>query len=289
MVGEFPELQGIMGRYYALHDGEPAEVADAIEQHYWPKFAGDRLPEGSTAVCIALADKLDTLVGIYGVGLVPTGDKDAFGLRRHALGVLRILIEHALAIELPVLLRLAAERFPSGMLSASVVADLHGFMLERLRGLLREQGYTANEIEAVLSQMPTRIDLVPARLAAVREFSAMPEAAALATANKRIQNILKKADAVGTEIDPALFSDAAERSLHGALLATEPLVGAELSAGRYTTALKSLAGLRGGVDAFFDQVLVNAEDSGVRANRLALLHRLGGLMNQVADISRLAS
>jgi glycyl-tRNA synthetase beta chain len=141
----------------------------------------------------------------------------------------------------------------------------------------------------VLSQMPTRIDLVPARLAAVREFSALPEAAALATANKRIQNILKKADAVGMQIDPGLFSDAAERSLHGALLAAEPLVAAELAAGRYTAALKMLAGLRGEVDAFFEQVLVNAEDTKVRANRLALLNRLGGLMNQVADISKLAS
>ncbi|MEP7084892.1 MAG: glycine--tRNA ligase subunit beta, partial [Betaproteobacteria bacterium] len=187
MVGEFPELQGIMGRYYALHDGEPAEVADAIEQHYRPKFAGDRLPEGSTAICVALADKLDTLAGIYGIGVVPTGDKDAFGLRRHALGILRILIEHKLPIELPALLQLAADRFPAALLSASVAGDLHGFMLERLRGLLREQGYTANEIEAVLSQMPARIDLVPARLAAVREFGRLPESAALAAANKRIQ------------------------------------------------------------------------------------------------------
>ena len=289
MVGEFPELQGIMGRYYALHDGEPAEAADAIEQHYRPKFAGDRLPEGATAVCVALADKLDTLAGIYGIGLVPTGDKDAFGLRRHALGVLRILIERRLPLDLVELLRLAAARFPAGMLSPTVAADLHGFMLERLRGLQREEGYTANEVEAVLAQMPVRIDLVPARLAAVREFGALEEAAALAAANKRIQNILKKADAVGSEIDPAVLTDAAEKSLHAALLAAEPLVGAELAAGRYTTALKSLAGLRPEVDAFFEQVLVNADDAGVRANRLALLNRLGGLMNQVADISRLAS
>ena len=289
MVGEFPELQGIMGRYYALHDGEPAEVADAIEQHYRPKFAGDSLPEGPTAICVALADKLDTLAGIYGIGLVPTGDKDAFGLRRHALGVLRILIEHQLPIELTVLLQLAADRFPATMLSGSVAADLHGFMLERLRGLLREQGYTANEVEAVLSHAPTRIDLVPARLAAVREFSALPESAALAAANKRIRNILKKADALGTGVDPSLFADAAERSLHDALVAAEPQVHAALAAGRYTAALKALAGLRGAVDAFFEQVLVNADDLKLRANRLALLNRLGILMNQVADISKLAS
>ena len=322
MVGEFPELQGIMGRYYALHDGEAAEVADAIEQHYRPKFAGDRLPEGPTAICVALADRLDTLAGIYGIGLIPTGDKDAFGLRRHALGVLRILIERKLPIELTSLLQLAADRFPQAMLSATVVGDLHGFILERLRGLLREQGYSANEVEAVISQQPTRIDLVPALLAAVREFSALPEAAALAAANKRIQNILKKspgatiaaaessdtaaittvnwttAEIAAVEssdtaaimaVDPSLFADAAERSLHRALLAVEPLVAAELAAGRYTTALKVLAGLRGAVDAFFEQVLVNADDPAVRANRLALLNRLGILMNQVADISKLAN
>ena len=289
MVAEFPELQGIMGRYYAQHDGEPAEVADAIEQHYLPKFAGDRLPVGATAICVALADKLDTLAGIYGIGLVPTGDKDAFGLRRHALGVLRILIEHKLALDLEALLRMASDGFPPAMLTASVVTGLHGFVLERLRGLLRDEGYTANETEAVLAQLPTRIDLVPARLAAVREFSGLPEAAALAAANKRIQNILKKADAVKTEIDPVLFIDAAESSLHRALLAAEALVGVELAGGRYTEGLKALAGLRGGVDTFFEQVLVNADDPRIRGNRLALLNRLGVLMNQVADISKLAT
>ena len=289
MVGEFPELQGIMGRYYALHDGEAAEVADAIEQHYRPKFAGDRLPEGPVAIVVALADKLDTLAGIYGIGLVPTGDKDAFGLRRHALGVLRILIEKKLPVELSALLRLAAGRFAPDLLSPDVVAALHGFMLERLRGLLRDAGYTANEIEAVLSQKPERIDLVPARLAAVREFGALPEAAALAAANKRIQNILKKSDAEQAGIDPGLLSDAPEQTLHAALLAAEPKVGADLVAGRYTDALKALAGLRGEVDAFFDKVLVNADDPQVRANRHALLRRLGALMNQVADISKLAA
>src|SRR5205814_821202 len=172
--------------------------------------------------------------------------------------------------------------------STTVVGDLHGFMLERLRGLLRDQGYSANEIEAVLSQMPDRIDLVPLRLAAVREFGALPEAAALAAANKRIQNILKKSDAAQAEIDPALFVDAAEQSLHRALVAAEPGIGASLAAGRYTDALKALATLRGEVDAFFDQVLVNADDPKLRANRHALLRRLGAQMNQVADISRLA-
>ncbi|MEO8135592.1 MAG: glycine--tRNA ligase subunit beta [Betaproteobacteria bacterium] len=289
MVGEFPELQGIMGRYYALHDGEPAAVADAIEQHYRPKFAGDKLPEGSAAVCVALADKLDTLAGIYGIGLIPTGDKDAFGLRRHAVGVLRILIEHGLAVGLIDLLELAAARYPAALLAATTVADLHGFILERLRGLLREQGYTANEIEAVLSQRPTRIDLVPARLAAVREFSVLPEAAALAAANKRIQNILRKAETIEQLVDPRLLAAPAEKSLHEALLEAEPGINAELAGGRYTSALKALAGLRGDVDAFFDQVLVNAEEPDVRANRLALLNRLGQLMNQVADISKLAA
>jgi glycyl-tRNA synthetase beta chain len=288
MVGEFPELQGIMGRYYALHDGEPVEVADAIEQHYRPKFAGDKLPEGRIAICVALADKLDTLAGIYGIGLVPTGDRDAYGLRRHALGVLRILIEHNLPIDLPAVLQMAASHFFHDLLSKTTVADLHGFILERLRGLLRDGGYTANEVEAVLSQMPARIDQVPARLAAVREFSALPEAEALAAANKRIQNILKKADTVRAEVDPSLFAEDAERALHRALSDAEPAVGRELDAGRYTEALKALAGLRGAVDTFFDKVLVNAEDLAVRANRLALLDRLGLLMNRVADISKLA-
>jgi glycyl-tRNA synthetase beta chain len=289
MVGEFPELQGIMGRYYALHDGEPAEVADAIEQHYRPKFAGDRLPDNMVAISVALADKIDTLVGIYGIGLIPTGDKDAYGLRRHALGTLRILIEHKLPIVLPDVLRMAASHFFHDLLSKTVVDDLHGFILERLRGLLREQGYTANEVEAVLSERPARIDLVPARLAAVREFSALPEAEALAAANKRIQNILKKADGVGRDVDPPLLAEDAERNLHRALTDAEPMVERELAAGRYTTALKSLAGLRGTVDTFFDKVLVNAENPSVRANRLALLNRLASLMNRVADISKLAN
>ena len=289
MVGEFPELQGIMGRYYALHDCEPAAVADAIEQHYRPKFAGDALPEGPVAVAVALADKLDTLVGIYGIGLIPTGDKDAFGLRRHAVGVLRILIEKKLPVALTDLLAMAAEQFSPGLLSATVVADLHGFMLERLRGMQRDQGYSANEIEAVLSQMPTRIDVVPARLAAVREFGALPEAAALAAANKRIQNILKKSDATTGDVDPALILEDAEKQLNAALLAVEPGVGADLVAGRYTPALKALAALRGDVDAFFDQVMVNADDPKLRANRHALLRRLGRLLNQVADISKLAA
>jgi glycyl-tRNA synthetase beta chain len=288
MVGEFPELQGTMGRYYALHDGESIEVADAIEQHYRPKFAGDKLPEGPIAIAVALADKIDTMVGIYGIGLVPTGDKDAFGLRRHALGTLRILIEHKLPIELTDVLQMAASHFFHDLLSKTVVADLHGFILERLRGLLRDQGYSANEVEAVLSGRPTRIDVVPARLAAVREFSALPEAEALASANKRIQNILKKADGFGRDVDQPLLAEDAERDLHRALTDVEPMVERELAAGRYTTALKSLAGMRGTVDTFFDKVLVNAENPGVRANRLALLNRLGLLMNRVADISKLA-
>jgi glycyl-tRNA synthetase beta chain len=288
MVGEFPELQGTMGRYYALHDGEPAAVADAIEQHYRPKFAGDALPEGPIAIAVALADKIDTLVGIYGIGLVPTGDKDAYGLRRHAVGVLRILIERGLAVDLPAVLRMAESHFFHDLLSKTTVDDLFGFILERLRGMLREQGYTANEIEAVLVSRPARIDQVPARLAAVREFGALPEADALAAANKRIQNILKKADAVGDLVNEQLFAESAERDLWNALAAAEPVVESELAAARYTAALKSLAALRGAVDAFFDKVLVNADDLQLRANRLALLARLGRLMNRVADISKLA-
>jgi glycyl-tRNA synthetase beta chain len=289
MVGEFPELQGVMGRYYALADGEPPEVADAIEQHYRPRFAGDKLPENPIAISVALADKIDTLVGIYGIGLVPTGDKDAYGLRRHALGVLRILIEHSLPLELPRLLEMAASHFFHDLLSKTVVDDLFGFMLERLRGLLREEGYTANEIEAVLSQRPARIDQVPARLAAVRAFGKLPEAEALASANKRIQNILKKADARAARVDASLMSEDAERALWQALVAAEPGVEADLAHGRYTEALKALAALRGQVDTFFDKVLVNAEDAVARLNRLALLDRLGRLMNRVADIAKLAA
>ena len=205
MVGEFPELQGTMGQYYARHDGEDEAVARAIEAHYHPRFAADTLPEDNIGCAVALADKLDTLVGIYGIGLVPTGDKDPFGLRRQALGVLRILSERALPLDLQELLQLAKLAFPTGVLADSVTVDLHGFMLERLRSYLRERDFGPDEIEAVVGQNPTRIDQVIPRLQAVQHFRALPEAQALAGANKRIRNILRKTTVAQTEPDPALL------------------------------------------------------------------------------------
>lgn len=290
MVGEFPELQGIMGQYYALHDGEREEVARAIEQHYWPRFAGDALPQDNIGAAAALADKLDTLVGIYGIGLVPTGDKDPFGLRRHALGVLRILAEMGLPLDLLQLLQQTRALFPAEMLADSVALDVHGFMLERLKGYLRDKGFAPDEIDAVVSQAPTRIDRVVPRLEAVRAFKQLPEAAALAAANKRIQNILKKAGELPAGgADLALMSEAAEKALFGAMNELAPGVVSWVQNGGYTEALTALAGVRVEVDTFFDQVMVMADEPQLRNNRLALLKSLGDLMNQVADISKLAA
>ena len=288
MVGEFPELQGLMGQYYARIDGEPEAVANAIEAHYRPCFAGDALPEDNIGAAVALADKLDTLVGIYGVGLVPTGDKDPFGLRRHALGVLRILIEMALPLDLLQLLQQARASFSAEQMSIAVATDVHGFMLERLKGYLREQDFEPDEIEAVLSQNPTRIDLVLPRMEAVRAFKQLPEAEALAAANKRIQNILKKTEAVTQEPDLALFAEEAERALFAAVTQLAPKVHSLVANEDYTDALCELAGVRAQVDRFFDEVMVMAEEPLLRQNRLALLKTLGDLMNRVADISKLS-
>ncbi len=289
MVGEFPELQGIMGQYYARHDGETAEVARAIEQHYWPRFAGDALPLDNIGAAAALADKLDTLVGIYGIGLVPTGDKDPFGLRRHALGILRILSEKQLPLDLHSLLQLAKAQFPGEVVAESVGVDVHGFMLERLKNYLRDRGFEANDIESVVSQAPTRIDLVIPRLEAVRAFGKLPEAAALAAANKRIQNILKKTDAPSGSADLALMQEAAERELLAVVNQLAPQVMALIQNEDYSGALTQLAGARQAVDSFFDSVMVMADEPLIRNNRLALLKSLGDLMNQVADISKLAA
>jgi glycyl-tRNA synthetase beta chain len=288
MVGEFPELQGVMGHYYALHDGEDPVAARAIEAHYHPRFAADSLPEDNVGSAVALADKLDALVGIYGLGLVPTGDKDPFGLRRHALGVLRILSERALPLDLVELLQVAKLSFPPGVLADSVAVDLHGFMLDRLRGYLRERGFGADEIEAVVGQNPTRIDLVVPRLKAVQAFRALPEAEALASANKRIRNILKKTTVEQSEPDPALLAESAEKSLHAATSRLMPSVRSLVQNEDYTEALRVLAGVRKEVDTFFDEVMVMTDEPLVRNNRLALLSQLEALMNQVADISRLA-
>ena len=288
MVGEFPELQGIMGTYYARHDGEGEAVSHAIEGHYHPRFAGDTLPGNITGTCVAIADRLDTLVGIFGVGQAPTGDKDPFALRRAALGVLRILIEKKLPLDLDVLLRAAANTL-YGIISETATNDVYEFMLERLKGYLREQDFGGDEIEAVLSQRPTRIERVLPRLQAVRAFRLLPESVALSAANKRTRNILKKADGVLATCNPALFAEGAERQLHDSVTKLAPEVGSRVAAQDYTGALKQLAGIRGDVDKFFDDVMVMADDPIVRANRLALLAQLEKLMNQVADISKLAA
>ena len=285
MVGEFPELQGIMGRYYARLDGEDAAVADAIEGHYHPRFAGDSLPQGPIATAVALADKLETIVGIWGIGLIPTGDKDPFALRRAALGVLRMVLEQPL--DLKALIADAAAAFPAGLLSASVVDEVYAFALERLKNYLAND-YKADEIDAVLALAPTQLNEVGAVLAAVAQFKALPEAATLAAANKRVKNILKKAEGdIGT-VNPALFAEDAERALFDAIQALAPAVEAQFAAHDFAGALTQLASLRAPVDAFFDGVMVMADDLAVRANRIALLASLAALFNRVADISLLA-
>ena len=289
MVGEFPELQGIMGRYYARHDGEHPEVADAVEAHYRPRFAGDDLPAGNFALAVALADKLDTLVGIFGIGLVPTGDKDPFALRRAALGVLRILLERALPLDLMRLLELAHAQFDREQVADSVALDVFQFMLDRLRVYLKDQGHAQDEVEAVVVQRPSRIDQVAARLAAVAEFRGLPEAEALAAANKRIRNILKKAETVAEAIDANLIQAGAEAELHAALRTLQPEVEAALANLDYTAALARVAGLKTAVDRFFDEVMVMVEEPLLRANRLALLAALHRTMNSVADISELST
>ncbi len=289
MVGEFPELQGIMGRYYAQHDGLSDDIAFAIEDHYKPRFAGDELPRNMVGVCVALADKLETLAGMFGIGQIPTGDKDPFALRRHALGVIRMLVEKQLPLRQFDLVNIAFAAFPQGLLGQAH-ADLELFMSERLGGAMREQGYTANEVDAVLSLNPTQIYLVPKQLEAVRAFAALPEAAALAAANKRVGNILKKVEgAVGDRVDVEFLHELAEQALYQALAVIAPRADAAFAAGDYTASLQSLAALREPVDAFFDNVMVNAEDEKLRANRLALLAQLHAAMNRIADLSKLAA
>ncbi len=288
MVGEFPELQGIMGTYYARHDGEPEEVALAISEHYQPRFAGDALPATATGTAVALADKLETLVGIWGIGLQPTGDKDPFALRRHALGVLRMLVEKRLPLSLDALLGDAVALFAGNPAFKDPTEEVASFLFDRLRGLLRERGYAANEIEAVVAQRPDRLDNIIERLDAVQAFAALPQAESLAAANKRITNILKKAEQGGGPIHPGLLKEVAEEGLYSAMTLLKPAVDAAYSNGDFTGALKTLAQLRDNVDAFFNDVMVMAEDEQLRNNRIALLSALHQMMNQVADISKLA-
>jgi len=287
MVGEFPELQGIMGRYYALHEGLAPQVADAIEDHYKPRFAGDSLPRGDAGTVLALADKLETLVGMFGIGQVPTGDKDPFALRRHALGVIRILMERDLPLHLDQLLFVACGVRGFG---EDVAEQVAGFMFERLAHSLREQDYSAHEVDAVVGLRPQRLGDIPKRLAAVRAFAALPEAASLAAANKRVGNILKKADGIVTSrVDAALLSEAAEIALNAALAVVKPQADAAFERGDYAASLKALAALKAPVDAFFDGVMVNADDAAIRANRLGLLATLHQAMNRVADLSKLSA
>ena len=287
MVGEFPELQGTMGAYYALNDGLPDTVAHAIEDHYKPRFAGDQLPRDNVGLVVALADKLETLVGMFGIGNLPTGDRDPFALRRHALGIIRMLVEKALPLELGQLIARAVPVF--GDKIQDPAAALQDFFYDRLAVSLREQGYSAQEVDAVLALRPQRLSDVAQRLAAVRAFAALPEAPALAAANKRVGNILKKAEtAVQPQVNAALLQEAAEKDLYAALQTIAAQAQQQLQAGDTTAHLQTLAALRAPVDAFFEHVMVNADDVALKNNRLGLLASLHQCMNQVADLARLA-
>ncbi len=284
MVGEFPELQGIMGYYYALHDGESMQIAEAIKEHY------ERVPQHPVSICVGLADKLDTLVGIYGVGLIPTGEKDPFALRRNALSVLRTLAENSLPLDLLQLLETAEAQFPPGTLAENTATRVYEFMMERMPPYLREKGFSADEIDAVLSLRLVRMDWILPRLQALQGFRKLPEAASLAGANKRIKNILRQApDQTENTINDDLLKEPSEKNLAQQLQALEQEVIPLLQRDDYPQVLTRLASLRPAVDEFFDKVMVMAEDPEVRENRLALLRKLGGLFMHVADLSRLQS
>ena len=287
MVGEFPELQGVMGRYYALHDGEPREVADAIEQHYRPRFAGDKLPEGPIASAVALGDKLDSLAGLFSVKELPTGDRDPFGLRRAALGVIRIVVENQLPLSLKDLVDAAF-----GPFRGKPQTDLRVFFTERMRSHFLERGYSANEVEAVLSLNPAAIALIPKQLEAVRAFSALPEAASLAAANKRIANILRQAESEGEsfgDADVSALKEPAEILLFEALQTASRSAKPLFDSGDFAGYLKAFASLKSPVDSFFDAVMVMTDDQKLRENRLALLTDMRKAMNRFSDISKLAA
>jgi glycyl-tRNA synthetase beta chain len=296
MVGEFASLQGIMGRYYAHNDGKSDAVADAIADHYKPRFAGDVLPRGGVGTVLALADKLETLIGLFGIGQVPTGDKDPFALRRHALGVLRLLRENQLAVDLRRDL-IGPQIASFGALIKDPSEALVTYFAERLSGLMRDEGYSAQEVAAVQAVDEQVVLRVPERLQAVRAFSAMPEAAGLAAANKRVGNILKKADtadavdSVDTDrrtVDVQLLHEPAEQALAQALAELSPRLKQYLAAQQYTDYLLALAALGKPVDQFFTDVMVNAEDPALKRNRLLLLTQLQSALRQVADLSALA-
>ena len=289
MVGEFPELQGIMGTYYARHDGEHDEVALAASEHYQPRFAGDKLPSTNTGLVVALADKLETLVGIWAIGLQPTGEKDPFALRRHALGVMRMLVEKRLPLLLGELLSDAASVFTGQPAFKDPTSEVKTFMVDRLRGLLRDRGFAPTEVEAVLASEPDYVGDIVQRLEAVKAFAALPESASLAAANKRINNILKKTEVFDAVVDTSLLQEDAERNLNQAVERVRPVAEEAFQKHDYETALKLLAELRNDVDTYFESVMVMADDAALRTNRLAQLKSLHFMMNRVADISKLAA
>jgi glycyl-tRNA synthetase beta chain len=289
MVGEFPELQGIMGRYYAQHEKLDNDIAFAIEDHYKPRFAGDELPRNQVGIVVALADKLETLVGLFSIGEKPTGDKDPFALRRQALGIIRMLIECKLNISFETLVDLALQQFKADD-KTSALAAITEFCFDRLSVNLKEQGASAQEVDAVLALNPNLLSEIPKRLEAVRVFSALAEAPALAAANKRVGNILKKIEGeVATTIDNALLQEPAEKALAAALAIIKPEADRFFESGDYANSLKTLAALKAPVDDFFDHVMVNAEDPSLRINRQGLLLTLHQAMNRVADLSKLAA
>lgn len=287
MVGEFPELQGIMGRYYAQHENLDDEVAYAIEDHYKPRFSGDELPRNQVGICVALADKLETLVGLFSIGEKPTGDKDPFALRRQALGIIRMLVDANLPLPFEALIQLALLQFDH---DSEVLTSIKAFCFDRLSVNLRDQGATAQEVDAVLSATPELLSEVPQRLAAVQHFSTLTEAPALAAANKRVSNILRKVEGdLSAEINPSLLQEPQEKALAEALAKTKPEADTLFEKGDYTASLQTLAALKAPVDDFFDNVMVNAEDPALKANRLGLLATLHQTMNRIADLSRLAN
>jgi glycyl-tRNA synthetase beta chain len=290
MVGEFPELQGVMGRYYALNDGEPKTVADAIGAHYRPRFAGDALPDDPVSASVALAEKLDALAGLFGIGQVPTGDRDPFGLRRAALGVIRMLVERNLPLPLNELIKTAFSGFNGKVGDAH--ADLESFIYDRLSGYLKDQGYSTLEVESVISNRPVQINLVLRQLEAVHAFNRLPEAESLAAANKRVVNILKQAEAKGesfANVEREELKEPAERALFEALATASQKATSLFKQGDFTGYLKTFAVLKAPVDAFFDSIMVMVDDSDLRRSRLALLADLRKQMNRVADISKLAA
>ncbi|MBL4762115.1 MAG: glycine--tRNA ligase subunit beta [Gammaproteobacteria bacterium] len=290
MVNEFPKLQGIMGRYYGLHDGEPALVANALDEQYMPRYAGDALPVGAIGQILSIADKVDTLMGIFSIGQKPTGTKDPFALRRASLGVLRIIIECKLDLDLYVLLEKAAEFLPQSVQNKEAVNDVFDYMLDRLQAYFSDQGIAVDSIDAVMVLKPHRPLDFASRIKAVDGFRELPEAASLAAANKRIRNILKKSDTpLAASVNVALLSEIAEKELHNAVSAMSDQVNNWFDQGEYFAALKELASLKGPVDHFFDDVMVMTDDEALKNNRLTLLSHLQGMFLRVADISRLQS